>query len=160
MPAQLGPDFSRWQREGMAILSDGVETLRTFEDFHAFRTSTAAQSDRRLPSELTWDAPTSAAWDEATHVARGLHGRADQLFQAVTTATVDPSAWREQRAMADTVTRMLDFGDALLEYRNRVELLPPGDASGALSLLDRAWGVWEDVAGRLGVSRAELLSCS
>jgi len=160
VPAPLVPEFSRWSREAMAIVSDGIETLRTFEDFHAFRVSTAAQSDRRLPSELVWDAPTSAAWEEATHVARGLHGRADQLFQAVTRATVDPSAWRQQRSMADTVHVMLDFGDTLLEYRNRVELLPPGDASGALPLLDKAWAQWEDVAGRLGVSRAELLSCS
>ena len=158
-PTTLPPDFARWTQEARAILSDGLETLRTFEDFQAFRVSTAERSDRRQASELTWDAPTSAAWDEATHVARGLHGRANQLFQAVTTTSVDPSVWRDQRTLADTVTVLLDLGDALLAYRNRVELLPPGDAAGALPLLDAAWTKWDDGAGQLGLSRAELLGC-
>src|SRR5437588_12874581 len=85
----LPADFASWNQEARGILSDGLETLRAFDVFQAFRVSTAAQSSMRLGSEMVWDPPTSAAWDEATHVTRGLHGRAQQLFEAVTTARID-----------------------------------------------------------------------
>ena len=75
LTAALPADFAGWNQEARGILSDGLETLRAFDVFQAFRVSTAAQSSMRLGSELAWDPPTSAAWDEATHVARGLHGR-------------------------------------------------------------------------------------
>src|SRR6266704_4275910 len=66
----LPADFGGWNQEARGILSDGLETLRAFDVFQAFRVSTAAQSS------MAWDPPTSAAWDEATHVTRGLYGRA------------------------------------------------------------------------------------
>src|SRR5260370_37185127 len=99
----LPAEFDRWNQEAQGILSDGLQTLRTFDDFQAFRASAG----------LAWDPPTGAAWDEATHVARGLHGRAEQLFRGVTTATLEPTVWREQRALADATHNLLDLGDAL-----------------------------------------------
>jgi hypothetical protein len=109
---------------------------------------------------MVWDPPAAADWDEATHVARGLHGRADQLFQAVTTAAIDPGLWRQQRSTADAVHDLLDVGDSLLSYRSRIDVLPPGDASGALQLLDKTWAQWEAAAAHWGVSRAEAIGCS
>lgn len=141
------------------MLSDSLGALRTFDVFQAFRVTTASDSGMKLASELDWDPPSSDAWDEATHVTRGLHGRAEQLFQAVTTAQLDPSLWREQRSMADATHDLLDLGQALAAYRERVDVLPPGDASNTLSLLDKAWIQWDGVAGRWGMSRGELVSC-
>ncbi len=122
--------------------------------------STAAQSGARQANELVWDPPTSATWDEATHVTRGLRGRAQQLFESVTTTKIDPSLWREQRRLADATHDLLDLGDALGAYRNRVDVLPPGDAGNALSLLDRAWAQWDTAAARWGISRAESIDCA
>ncbi len=152
-------DGDRWTQEAHSILSDVLQSLRTFDDFQAFRVSTAAESSTRLASELTWDAPTSAAWDEATHVSRGVHGRADQLFRMVTTARMDPNAWRTQRALADATHDLLDLSDALSAYRDRVDALPPGDASGALPLLKTAWERWDSAATRWGISHAESIRC-
>lgn len=149
------PELDAWTAQARSMVSDALQTLRTFDVFAAYRVSITPDSGQRLSSELIWDPPTGLAWDDATHVARGLHGRADQLLQAVTTAQIDPSAWREQRALADAVHDMRDVGDALGAYRDRIDTLPPGDASGALSLLDRAWTQWERTAGRFGVGRAE-----
>jgi hypothetical protein len=153
------PEFDRWNQEAQGILSDVRQTLRTFDSFQAFRASTASDSNARLPNELAWDPPTGAAWDEATHVTRGLHGRADQLFQAVTTASVDPGLWREQRQLADATRDLLDLGDVLGAYRDRLDVLPPGDASSALGLLDRAWAQWDATAARWGISRSEPMPC-
>jgi hypothetical protein len=133
--------------------------LRAFDVFQAFRVSTAAQSGARLANELAWDPPTSAVWDEATHVARGLNGRAQQLFEAVSTTKIDPSLWREQRKLADAAHDLLDLGDALGAYRNRVDVLPPGDAGNALGLLDQAWIRWDTAAARWGIGRAEPIGC-
>src|ERR1700737_1918606 len=144
----LPADFDRWTQEAHGILSDGLETLRAFDVFQAFRVSTAAQSSARLGAELAWDPPTSAAWDEATHVTRGLHGRAEKLFESVTTTRIDPSLWREQRKLADATHDLLDLGEALDAYRKRIDVLPPGNASGSLGLLDQAWSQWETAAGR------------
>src|SRR5579859_2692690 len=155
----LPDDFDRWTQEAHGILSDGLETLRAFDVFQAFRVSTATQSGMRQPTELVWDPPTSAAWDEATHVTRGLHGRAEQLFQSVTTTHIDASLWREQRKLADATHDLLDLGDALGAYRNRIDVLPPGDAANALSLLDRAWTQWDTAAARWGLGRAEPIDC-
>ncbi len=154
------PDLEPWNQEAQGILSDVLNTLRTFDDFQAFRVSTDNGSSMHLPSELSWDAPTSAAWDEATHVTRGLHGRADQLFTAVTTARINPDLWRLQRTLADATHNLLDLSDALSAYRDRVDVLPPGDASSALRLLDAAWAQWAAAAGRWGVSRAEAIGCA
>jgi hypothetical protein len=156
----LPPDFAGWNQEARGILSDGLETLRAFDVFQAFRVSTAAQSDARQANELVWDPPTSATWDEATHVTRGLHGRAQQLFESVATTKIDPSLWREQRRLADATHDLLDLGDALGAYRNRVDVLPPGDAGNALSLLDRAWAQWDTAAARWAISRAESIDCA
>src|SRR5713226_9482465 len=149
----LPADFDRWNQEARGILSDGLETLRTFEVFQAFRVSIAA------PSSIAWDPPTSSTWDEATHVTRGLHGRADQLFQSVTTTHIDPSLWREQRKLADATHDLLDLGDAFGAYRNRIDVLPPGDAANALGLLDQAWTQWDTAAARWGIGRAQPMEC-
>jgi hypothetical protein len=141
------------------MLLDGLQTLRTFDVFVAFRVSTTASSGMRSAAELSWDPPTGAAWDDATHVAHGLHGRADQLFQAITSAKLDPSVWREQRQIADLAADIRLVGDGLATYRDRLDGLPPGDTSGALSLLDRAWAQWEATAGRVGMSRSEAITC-
>ena len=93
-------------------------------------------------------------------MTRGLRGRAEQLFQAVTTAHLDPSLWREQRDIADATHDLLDLGDALAAYRERVDVLPPGDGSNALSLLDNGWAHWDAVAARWGTSRGEPIACS
>ncbi len=140
------------------MLSDALQALRTFENFHAFRVSTAAESGVRLGSELAWDAPTSAAWDEATHVARGLRGRAEQLFLAVTASHVDEDLWREQRAIADRTSDLVDLGSALNAYRDRIDRAG-GDARGALAQLDQVWGQWDAAAARWGVSRSEPIGC-
>jgi hypothetical protein len=154
----LTGDFNGWRQEAQGILSDALQALRTFDGFHAFRVSTAAESGMRLGSELAWDAPTSAAWDEATHVARGLRGRAEQLFVAVTTSHVDPDLWREQRAIADRTGDLVDLGSALNAYRDRIDRIG-GDATGALAQLDQVWGQWEAAAARWGISRAESIGC-
>src|SRR5205807_3347177 len=112
--AALPVEFDRWTQEAHGILSDGLQTLRTFDDFQAFRISTATESSMRLGAELVWDPPTGAAWDEATHVTRGLRARAEQLFQSVTTSKIDQSLWREQRKLADATHDLLDLGDALI----------------------------------------------
>jgi hypothetical protein len=153
------PELITWTTEARGILSDALTTLQTFEVFHAFRVSTATETTLRQPAELPWDPPTGAAWDEATHVTRGLHGRADQLFQAVTTANIDPSLWREQRRLADSTHDLLDLAEALNAYRDRIDLLPPGDASGALSLLDRGWAQWDAAAARWAITRSEPIAC-
>jgi hypothetical protein len=158
-PAPL-PDAELWTQEAHGILSDVLNTLRTYDDFQAFRVSTSSGSPAHLAAELAWDAPTSAAWDEATHVTRGLHGRADHLFSVVTGARVDPSLWRNQRTLADATHDLVDLGDALRAYRDRVDVLPPGDAAGALTLLDQTWTQWDAAAARWGTSRAEFIGCA
>jgi hypothetical protein len=159
-PTPLSPEFDRWNEEARNILSDVVETLRTFDTFQAFRVSTARESSTRLPSELAWDPPTSTAWDEATHVTLGVHGRAEQLFQKITTAKVDPNLWREQRALADATYQLIEASNVLDAYRRRVDVLPPGDASAATGLLERAWSQWESAAARWAIGRAELIGCA
>jgi hypothetical protein len=137
-----------------------LQSLRTFDVFHAFRVSTATASSLRLGSELGWDPPSSAAWEEATHVARGLHGRAEQLFQAITVARIDATLWREQRALADAAHDLLDLGDTLGAYGDRLGPLPPGDASSALGALEASWAQWDAAAERWGTSRAEAIACA
>jgi hypothetical protein len=153
------PDLDSWRTKALTMLADGLQTLRTFEVFAAYRVSITADSGRRSASELLWDPPTGADWDAATHLAHGLRGQADQLFQAITTTQQDPSVWREQRALADAVHDIGDVGDALGIYRDRLNGLRPGDASGALPLLDDAWAKWQQTADRLGLGRAESVGC-
>jgi hypothetical protein len=128
--------------------------------FAAYRVSATPDSDRRSKAELVWDPPTGAEWDAATHAAHSLRSRADQLFQAVTTAQVDASIWREQRTLADVAHDIGDLGDALTAYRDRLDNVRPGDASGALALLDDAWAKWQQTADRIGLDRAESISCA
>ena len=136
------------------MLSDALGTLRTFEVFVAFRIGVA---NRDQPA---WDPPTSAAWEEATHVAHGLHGRAEQMFQRITTAQVDAAFWRQRRELAEAANDLLDLGAALAAYRTRVDYLGVGDdGSGTWDLLDRAWQQWDTSAARWGLSRAEPIAC-
>jgi hypothetical protein len=159
-PVSAPPEFDRWNEEARNILSDVLETLRTFDVFQAFRVTVVRESSRRLPSELAWDPPTSTAWDEAIHVTSGLRGRAKQLFEAITTTRIDPNLWREQRALADATHDLLDLSDVLGAYRGRVEVMLPGDASGALNLLEKAWTSWDGAAARWGIVRSERISCT
>jgi hypothetical protein len=156
----LPTEFDGWGQEAKGMLSDVLDALRTFDTFQAFRVTTADASSLKLAAELAWDPPSSTDWDAATHVIRGLHGRAGQLFAAVTTAPLDPSLWREQRMLADATHDLLDLADVVGEYRNRVDVLPPGDASSMLALLDSSWSHWDAVAARWGMSRAELVTCA
>ena len=158
--APVGPEFEPWQREARAVLSDALETLRTFEVYAAFRVSSANDSERRRDTDLAWDPPSNLAWIEATHVARGLHGRAEQLEQRVSTAQVDPSNWRQQRDLAAWTHDLVDLGDALNAYRDRIDGLQAGsDGTQLWNALDAAWQRWDASAVRFGVSRAEPLGC-
>jgi hypothetical protein len=148
-----------WNSAAQAMLSDTLKTLRIFEVLVAYRVSSAADSSLRLPSALAWDPPTGAAWDDATHVARGLRDRANQLFVAVTSASIDQSFWREQRRLADSILDLLDLGDALAAVRDRIDQLPTGDGSGTLGLLDQAWAQWDRAALPWGVGRSEPIGC-
>ncbi len=141
------------------MLSDALQTLRTLEVFAAYRLSRGDPS-AELPAQLMWDAPTGADWDDASHVARGLRSRAEQLFEAVTHAQVEDSLWRDQRAMAESAHLLLNLGDALAAYRNRVDALGTGDGSSALNLLDAAWTQWDTVAARFTMSRSEPIPCA
>ena len=140
------------------MLSEALQALRTFDAFHAFRVSSATQSDVQLSAELAWDPPTSAAWDQATHVARSMPGRAEQLFVAVTNTRVDPDLWREQRAIADRTSDLLDLGTALNGHRDRIDRVG-GDATGALAQLEQVWAQWDASAARWGLSRSEAIGC-
>jgi hypothetical protein len=151
------PAVDEWRASALAMIGDALTTLRTFDSFAAYRVSVTPSSALRTPSILAWDPPTGAAWDDATHVSRGLHDRANQLFLAITTARIDASLWRTQREMADATHDVIDLGDALRAYRDRIDRLPPGDASGALDLLDRAWARWDAIAVRWQTGRAEAI---
>ena len=153
-PSSLPPEFDAWNREAMGMLSDALNALRTFDVFMAYRVTTA-DSNTRTPHDLDWDPPSSGDWNEATHVVQGLHARADQLFQAVRSAHIDPSLWREQRALDENVHTLLDLGVIVAMYRERLDTLPPGDAASVAGLLDRAWAQWTDCAARWDLSRAE-----
>jgi hypothetical protein len=152
------PELDAWRGEAASMLSDALQTLRTFEVFSAYRVSVTTGSDRRLANELVWDPPTGAEWDMASHLAHSLRARADQLLQAISVTQVDASVWREQRALADVAHDIGPVGDALAAYRDRLDGLRPGDAAGALSLLDDAWSKWEQTALAIGLSRAEAVS--
>jgi hypothetical protein len=157
---QQPPEFTAWEREAKAILSDALETLRTFEVFAAFRVASAGQSDRRAANELAWDPPGVRAWYEATHVARGLHGRSEHLLQSIAKGQLDVSQWREQRDWAQWAHDLLDVGDALDAFRIRIAYLPAGsDGTAAWEALDRAWARFDAAAANWGVSRAELIGC-
>lgn len=153
------PELDAWRAQASSMLVDALGTLRIFEVFAAYRIANAATSDWRPASTLAWDPPSGSAWDEATHLARGMHGRVDQLVQAITTAQLDPNLWREQRALADQVHDLLDVGDALKAYRDRIDR-EFGDATSALSLLDRAWLRWDATAARFGLDRFESIGCN
>lgn len=144
------------------MLMDALTSLRTYDVYQAFRVASATDSGRRGAAELAWDPPTPPAWDEATHVTGGLRNRAAQLFNAVTTASArsDSSLWRERRALADSVNELVTLGERIAAYRARLDVLPPGDASAALDLLDQAWSQWDVAAARWGLARGELITCT
>jgi hypothetical protein len=156
-PTSTALDDLRAQATGM--VADALNALHTFDAFAAYRVSVTPSSGMRTPGMLAWDPPTSAAWQDATHTSRTLHDRANQLFQSITTASIDPALWRTQRTLADATHDLLDLADALQAYRDRIDRLPPGDASGALELLDRAWNQWDGVAARWGMARSEPIEC-
>jgi hypothetical protein len=158
-PTAALPEFERITQDARSIVLDALAALRTFDVFHAFRVSTAPDSPTRLSAELSWDPPASAAWGEATRVARGLYARADLLFAAATTARIDPTRWRERRALDDAVHDLFDLGSALGAYNDRLAVVGPGDASGARGLLDMAWARWDTAAARWALSRSEAQTC-
>lgn len=157
LTTSLPPELNAWREEIQGMLSDSLDALRTFDVFAAYRVAVTPGSSLRLPAALAWDPPTGKAWDAVTHVSLSLHGRADQLLAAATTTTIDPTLWRTQRDLAETTHGLVDLGDALRAYRNRIDRVPPGDASSALELLDKAWAQWEATAGRMGLSRSEAI---
>jgi hypothetical protein len=143
-------DASR--QTAQAMLSDALRTLRTFEVYVAFRTGGAQAA-------LAWDPPSSAAWDSATATARGLHAHADQLMAQLTMASVDPTLWREQRALAQTAHDLGLLGEALQAFRDRADRLPAGEVMGSVSLLDSAWTKWDALATQFGLSRGDAIGC-
>ena len=154
------PGADAWRKEAQAILSDGLQALQTLSVFAAYRISNASSSDLRSPVELPWDPPTSWDWDEATHDAQALHGRAEHLLQTISTAQVEAPSWRERRDRAEAAHGLIDMSNDIARYRDRIDHLSPGgDGSGALDLLDQAWMSWESSAAAWGVSRSELLGC-
>jgi hypothetical protein len=158
IPDGSPPERDAWEQEARGILSDALETLRTFEVFVAYRISAASAADQTM---FAADPPSSTAWAEATHVVRGLHGRAEQLFQRVAGSPVDATFWRQRREFAESTQGLLDLGQSLVAYRARIDYLGPGgDGSGAWDVLDRAWALWETSAARWGVRRVESLSCA
>jgi hypothetical protein len=160
VPTAIAPsEFVTWTTEARTILSEALETLQVFDDFQAFRVSTAPSSSMRLAAELAWDPPTGAAWNVATRIAGGLHGRADRLFHAISDARIDPTLWRERRKFADAAHDLVDLADALAAYRARVNTLPPGDAAPVLGLLEDAWTQFDTCAARWGAGRAEPIIC-
>jgi len=148
-----------WQASARAMVADALDTLRTFEVFAAYRVAMTPTSNSRTTSMLAWDPPSGTAWDAATHVSRGLHDRANQLFVAIAAASVDSAQWRLQRELADAAHDLINRGDALRAYRDGVDRLPQGDALEALRLLDSAWAHWDAVAARFGISRGEPIAC-
>lgn len=152
-------EIDAWRAAGQALIADALATLRTFEEFAAYRVSVTPDSGQRSASTLAWDPPTSAAWDNATNVSRGLRDRANQLFQGISTASVDAAVWRTQREMAEASHDLMDLGEALRAYRDRLDRVAPGDAAGALELLNAAWDRWETEAPRWGMARAEAIGC-
>ncbi len=154
------PEIDAWRGEAVSILSDALATLRTFEVFAAYRVSVTQSSSQRLPNGLAWDPPTGAAWDDATRISHGVHDRANQLFEAITRTSLDAPLWRAQRTVADVTHDLADLGDALQAYRDRVGQLPPGDATGSLDLLDRAWARWDTIAARWSMTRGEPIACT
>jgi len=157
----LTADFDSWNAEARAIVGDVLATLRVFDTFHAFRVSRAREPADGGRTELAWDPPTWDDWDQATRVARGVRARAEQLFTAVTSASVDPNLWRERRSLAESIRKLMDLGGVLAAYRERVDQLAPGDAlESTVRLLDQAWSSWEDVAMRWNISRSEIAACA
>jgi hypothetical protein len=158
------PDVAKqldgWNAEATSILSDALGTLRTFEVYLAFRVSSSSGSGLRTPLALSWDPPTDTSWSNATHVARSLHGRADQLFQAVANATIDQNAWRAQRDTADHAQALIGLGDRLSTYRDALDARPPGDTAAIVDLLDQAWTQWSAIAANFGISRSEPVPCA
>jgi hypothetical protein len=143
-----------WEQEAHAVLSDAIDTLRTFDILIAFRSSRG----RDTGPELTWDPPPTSDWQEATHVTTGMRGRADRLLQAIGNASVDAAAWRERRDVAAAADDLLDLADALGTCRERVEA--GGDEGETIRLLDATWARWDQVASGWNVTRAEAIACS
>jgi len=154
-------EFAPWRREAREILSDALDTLRAFEDYAAFRVSTADESARRGTTDLSWDPPRIAIWSEALHVAEGLGGRADQLFQRAVNTQVDRAAWREQRDIADMAHELVVLGESLKAYRGVIEQLPAlTDGTETWAQLDRLWAQWAANAANWNATRTELIGCS
>ena len=143
-----------WEQEAHAVLSDAIDTLRTFDILVAYRSSRGRDSG----PELTWDPPLTADWQEAAHVTTGMRGRADHLLQAIGSASIDPSAWRERRDIAAAAHDLLDLADALGACRERVEA--GADEGETARMLDATWTRWDQVASRWNITRAEPIACN
>ncbi len=158
---RIAPEaFSGWQREAREILSDALQTLRTFEGYLAFRANNVRTGNQDGPVELAWDPPTRMQWAEALHVSEGLRGRAQQLFLAIARSEVNPAAWREQRDWAQSAQELVDLGDALNAYRARLERIPADSrAMDTQDALDQVWARWESSASQWGASRVERIAC-
>jgi hypothetical protein len=158
-PAPGSVDVAPWNQEARAILTAVLAALRTFDDFHAFRATHADESSIRLAAELVWDPPTGQAWDDATRTARSVQPRANQLFTTIRSTPFSEAEWRQQREMADAAHELVDLADMLAAYRDVVDTLGNGDASGTVPVLDRAWTKFDTAAERWSFSRSEAIGC-
>lgn len=159
-PTPSSVDVSPWTQEAQAILTTVLAALRTFDDFHAFRATHADESSIRLGAELVWDPPTGQAWDDATRTARSMRPRANQLFTTIRTTPFSEAEWRQQRDMADAAHELVDLADMLAAYRDVVDTLGNGDASGTIPVLDRTWTQFDTAAERWSFSRSEAIGCA
>ena len=159
-PARLAAttdETAAWQSQALAVLADTLGALRTCDAYAAYRASASA----RASTDPVWDPPTSAEWASAQQQASGLRQRADQLFQTIANSRIDPSVWRERRAMAAGAHELVDAADALRAYLERANhFAPDGDGSGGLEFLKTAWSRWDAAAQAWGRDRTEPIACS
>jgi hypothetical protein len=158
-PAQPPPstdEAAAWSDEAASVLADTQAALRVCDTYAAYRLSASARGS----TEPIWDPPTSAEWLATQQQASALRQRADQLFQTIANARVDPSVWRERRAQAAGAHELINAADALRAYLDRANhFAPDGDGSGGLDALKTAWSHWDAAAQAWGIDRAERITC-
>ncbi len=152
------PSQDVWAATARDILVDGLQALRAYDEYAAYRATLDPASSLRSRWELPWSPPAVATWRATTERTYGLRARASGLEGKVAYSVEDPALWRERRSAAEGAALVVDFVDALVAYRARVDHLSPGgDGSGALPLLTTAWERWNAAAAAWDVTRAERL---
>jgi hypothetical protein len=163
-PPPEAPDTSAldaWDAEAQDVLAKALGVLHTFDTFSAYRISRVNNSSLRSPRELVWDPPTTAEWADAQDSARSLKARAGSLFQAVSTANIDPNLWRERRVLAAASRSLADMTNWLVSYQEAVATLErESDGSRALPSLSKAWEQWEASSAYWSVDTTEAIGCA